>query len=87
MLLDTHQNPAVLFEKCSPREGTETRYITDRSVLQHVHLRNAVPARGRKRVATGFVDHDVSIYLRNAVPARGRKPASLLFNRFFLGKI
>ena len=43
----------VVFEKCSPREGTETVLTGDR-LDKVMHLRNAVPVRGRKRVATWF---------------------------------
>ena len=59
------------FEKCSPREGTET-FKTATHCISIDNLRNAVPVRGRKHVSllssTVFISH-----LRNAVPVRGRK--------------
>ena len=44
-----HTAHRKLFEKCSPRKGTETDFVL-LSAIDFSHLRNAVPARGRKQV-------------------------------------
>ena len=42
--------PITLFEKCSPRKGTETIMVVQTYAwTAYNNLRNAVPARGRKR--------------------------------------
>ena len=52
----------ALFEKCSPRKGTETFLHSNMELLWRKDLRNAVPARGRKLVIYILFLHIITIW-------------------------